>query len=510
MTPLQMARATEKARKQKVDSYKKAIDEMEEDSALFYKNQLKRDQLSSAEFAQSLKEQSQRYAKYSQDVLSVSYMTEEEKHDISREYLIKSEKALTEHYEWVKKAEKELTAFQEEQKKERLATLDNSMELSEKYLSDRNYYSDWKNDDPISAFGRVDTRLSQSVYNGDISHEEYYERLKNFGSQMYNDRIANSNRWLAHQREIDNISAEEYIAGLERMQNYTSEYFSSGIISHREYIDNMQSLEERIFQEKKAMHKEILSQAEEEKAAADKTAKAKIQLLRDEYNAQIAAIDKAQQAEELSRLKGQERIYANAQTKEGKERLSSIREQIESIELSQRKAALKANLEEETENILALTERKKNRIDERAYSAALDLGLYYDEESGYEMVSGIKGVFSSVLAEQSGFSKQSVTEIEQYNAELNKKMTDSTQTLANGILTGFSAFAAGVNAIKNQIFSDVEAVNSLDFSRFGASGKAVKTKIVYNDYGDKNISGSASSENLFKTLGSLIAKGGKL
>lgn len=509
MTPLQMEREAEKARKAKVAAYKKAIDEMEEESSILSKNQIKRDELTAREYADRLKEQSRRYAEYAENVLSVTYMTEEEKHDISREYLIKSENALTGHYEWIKKAEKELSDFQAEQKKERLASLSSSMELSEKYLSDKNFFSDWENDDPISAFNRVDARLSQSVFSGDITREEYYERLSKFGSQMYNDRIENSNRWLKRQRELNNISAEEYLAGLERMQKYTGEYFSSGIISYREYISGMQDLEVRIFNEKTAIHKQILSQVEEEKAAADDAANAKIKLLKEEYNAQIKAIDTGEEAKELSYLKGQERIYENAQTKEGKNRLASIREQIESIEISQRKAELKENLESETERILSLTERKKSRIDEKAASEALNLGLYYDEKNGYKLLSDIKGTFGGVLGEQKAFKQKSVTEMEEYNSELSGVMTESTKTLADGILTSFSAFAAGISAVKNQIFSDVAAVNSLDFSRFGVSGRAVGTKIVYNDYGDKNITSSAVGSSLFKTLGNLIAKGGK-
>lgn len=508
MTPLQAERAAEKARKEKVNGYKKAIDEMEEESSLFYENRLRREEISAADYAAALKEKSRRYAEYSSDVLNVTYMTEAEKHDISREYILKSEKALTEHYEWIKKAEKELADCQNEQKRERLASLDSSMKISEKYLSDKNHFSDWEDDDPVSAFGRVDARLSQSVYSGDITREEYYDRLTAFGSQMYNDRIENSDRWLERQRELNAISAEEYLAGLERMQKYTEEYFSSGIISYREYIDGMQALEVRIFNEKTKMHKEILAQAEEEKAAADEAANAKIQLLKDEYNAKISSLEKSERAEELSYLKGQERIYENAQTKAGKSKLSSIREQIESIETAQRKIELKEQLDAETEHILELNVQKKNHIDRSAAEKALDLGLYYDEKSGYRLLSDIKGTFGSVLSEQESFTQKSATEMEQFSSSLNEQMVGSTQALSKNLLTSFSAFAEGINAIKNQIFSDVNAVNSLDFSRFGVSRGTGKTKIVYNDYGDKNISGSASYDGFFKTLGGLIAKGG--
>ena len=231
-------RAIEKARKKQVEEYKKSIANMEEDSKLFYENELKRAKISAEDYAAVLKERSQRYAQHAQDVLSVSYMTEEERYALSREYMQKSEDALTEHIERVKKLERE--------------KLNSAMENSVDYVSDRNYYSSWAEvgDNPASAFARVDKRLSEAVLKGDITYEEYYDRLSGFGSAMYNDRIANSNRWLEHERQMNRISSEDYIAGLYRMRTYTQEFYSAGIISHREFIDGMQSLDERIFNER--------------------------------------------------------------------------------------------------------------------------------------------------------------------------------------------------------------------------------------------------------------------
>ena len=86
----------------------------------------------------------------------------------------------------------------------------------------------------------------------------------------------------------------------------------------------------------------------------------------------------------------------------------------------------------------------------------------------------------------------------------------STATLAEGILNSFTAFAMGVEAIKNRIFSDVEAVNSLDFSRFGVSSSPIKGNITYNDYGDKNITGVSGVNDYFSGVGNLMARGGRI
>lgn len=497
-TENKLAQAAERARKEKVDAYKKAIDTMEEDQRLFYENSLKREQISQAEFADSLKKRSERYSDYANQVLQVTYMTEQEKSDISREYLIQSEKALTQYYELSKKLRRE--------------DAEDALKNSGAYVSDRNYYDNWQDfgDDPTSAFKRVDANLSKEVSEGTLSYDEYYKKLSQFGSQMYQDRIDNSNRWLSHESEMNRLTTEEYIAGLERMKAYTQSYYSSGIISHREYTDSMQSLEERIFEKKKQQHKEILKQAEEEKAAIDSAAQAKIDALEKQYNATIADMDEEDRAEELSNLKAQERIYKNAQTKEGKQTLTSIRERINEINDEERRAELKEDLARSKESILRKAERQKRSVDKTAASKALDFGLYYDEEGNYKMLSDVKTTFNSVLAEQSEFSIKSKNEIALYNTEVNTLMTQATQTLANNILTSFSAFAAGVSAIKKQIFSDVAAVNSLDFSRFGTSKSPIKTSITYNDYGDKNISSINQASDYFSSIGNLIAKGGRV
>lgn len=498
MTEKQRLAAIEKERKAKVAEYKKAIDNMEEDDKLFYENQLKRQKISNEQYAESLKAKSERYAQYSKDVLNVSYMTEQERYDLSREYMQKSEKALTEHMQRMNEIAR--------------TNLNSKMENSMEYISDRDYYSNWQDfdDDPVSAFKRVDKNLSEKVFSGDISLDEYRARLEGFGSFMYKDRVENSNRWLAHESEMNRLSAEDYIAGLERMKAYTQEYYSSGMISHREYIDGMQSLEERIFEKKKEQHQQILQQAEEEKRAVEEAAKAKIASLEEEYNAKIAAMDKDKRGEELSELKALERVYSNAQTKEGKERLGEIRERIDDINDANRRAALKEDLQESKKAVYESSQRKKDAIDRSASRQALGLGLYYDESSGYKMLSDVKGTLSSVLSEQESFSSKSFEEMTLYSTELSRLMSESTQNLAGNILTSFSAFASGVEAIKNQIFADVEAVNSLDFSRFGTSGKAIKTSVTYNDYGDKNISGVSGASDYFSHIGNLIAKGGRL
>lgn len=494
-TPLQIQRAAEQARKKRVNEYKKYIKSMEDANENFYKNELRRQDISDEEYATHLKNRSKRYADYSKEVLSISYMTEEEKLNLSNEYMLKSEEALTEHIERMREINRR--------------NLDASMDISASYVKDRNYYSSWEEvgDDPVNAFRRVDEKLSKAVFDGTISMEEYYQRLKGFGSAMYEDRIANSNRWLAHETEMNNLSSEQYLEGLYRMQTYTNEYYSNGLISHREYIDGMQSLEERIFNKKQEIHKEIIAQANKEKEVIDQTAKAKIDALNKEYNQTLSDMDQSKRDDELAKLKAQERIWENAQTLEGKEKLEDVRKRISEINDDNRRAQLKANLEAEKEKILYTAERKKNSIDKSVRKSAFDLGLYFDEDSGYKMIANAGATFTALYEKQQNFSEKSTEEMTLYNSLMTQSMNESIKNLTSKILESFTVFSAGVESVKNRIFEDVNAVNSLDFSRFGVTGGPINSTFTYNDYGDKNITNSKAAQTFFQNLGNLIAKG---
>lgn len=505
----QIERAMEKARKARVDAYKKSIKNMEEEDKLFYEHQLKRQQISEEEFAEACRARSERYASHSKEVLNVAYMTEEEKLALSREYMLKSEEALTEHYVRMAKLDEKR---KEDILKARREQSEASMDASYGYIESRDYSDDWADvgDNPVDAFNRVKGRLQGELSGGVIDEAEYSARLKEFGSKMYSDRIANSDRWLRHESEMNRLSTEEYIEGLYRMQTYTKAYYDAGIISTREYYDGMQSLEERLFDKKKELHQRVLEQAEEEKEAVERAANAKIDILEAEYRAKLSLIDKENTAEDLAELKAQEKVYSQAETKEGKEKLADIREQIDRINDDKRRAKLKADFEEEKADILYLADRKKDRIDKDANQRAMDFGLFYDGDSGYKMIADARSTFTTLLDEQKTYTDQSKTAIDEYGKDINALFMGSTNALAEGILTSFSAFSMGVEAIKNRIFSDVEAVNSLDFSRFGVNSSPIRGNITYNDYGDKNISGISGVNDYFSGIGNLLAKGGRL
>ncbi len=136
---------------------------------------------------------------------------------------------------------------------------DNLNGLSETYVADRAYLNDFESfgDTAIAAFDRVRQRNSEDLHSGLITWEEYTKTMSGIGSKMYDERLNQSKRWLKQESKYNNLSTEDYIAGLERMKDYTNEYYANGMISYRQYSDNMRDLSNAVADKEKERHKEI-------------------------------------------------------------------------------------------------------------------------------------------------------------------------------------------------------------------------------------------------------------
>lgn len=143
---------------------------------------------------------------------------------------------------------------------------ENINDLSVIYVEERAYLNDFEEhgDTAIDAFDRVKQRNYEDLKSGLITWEEYSKNIANVGLVMYETRLDQSERWLKQQSKYNDMSLEDYIAGLERMKAYTTEYYQHGIISYREYCDNMQALSNSIADKEKQIeereakrHKEI-------------------------------------------------------------------------------------------------------------------------------------------------------------------------------------------------------------------------------------------------------------
>lgn len=133
---------------------------------------------------------------------------------------------------------------------------ENLNDLSKIYVSDRAYLNDFEGwgDTAIAAFDRVRDRNYEDLQSGLITWEEYTETLSDIGSQMYEERVKQSERWLKQESKYNKLSCEDYIAGLERMKTYTIQYYEHGIISYKEFSKNMQELSNAIADKENEIH----------------------------------------------------------------------------------------------------------------------------------------------------------------------------------------------------------------------------------------------------------------
>lgn len=133
--------------------------------------------------------------------------------------------------------------------------------LSEIYVKDRAYFNDFEEygDTAIAAFERIKQRNYEDLQSGLITWEEYTNNLSRIGLTMYDERLAQSRRWLTQESSYNRLSNEEYIEGLNRMKAYTAEYYQNGIINYREYADNIQAISNEIIDKENAIHRKIYS-----------------------------------------------------------------------------------------------------------------------------------------------------------------------------------------------------------------------------------------------------------
>lgn len=114
----------------------------------------------------------------------------------------------------------------------------------EAYVIERSKLNDWEKygDSALSAFARVRDTNSELLNQGVITWEEYCDTISDIGADMYNERIKHSENWLNQEYKYNNMAVEDYIAGLDRMAQYTQEYYDNGLIGDVDYFYEMQEI----------------------------------------------------------------------------------------------------------------------------------------------------------------------------------------------------------------------------------------------------------------------------
>lgn len=129
-----------------------------------------------------------------------------------------------------------------------------------KYIELRTAMNDWEEalDDPFAAYGRIAERNKAELDAGRLTWEEYCGAVSEAGEALYTGRKDQSLDWLEHEREYNNMSTEDYIAGLRRVADYTVDYYERGIIDHAAFRESMTDIDEQYLDAVREMNEEIV------------------------------------------------------------------------------------------------------------------------------------------------------------------------------------------------------------------------------------------------------------
>lgn len=227
------------------------------------------------------------------------------------------------HKEYVEAKNK----LNEEYLDKRKEQIEQEYNISKDYISEHTYFNDWQDngDNPLDAYNRVMDRHREELANGELTQDEFDKYQSELGSDMYSERVEQSKNWLEEQRKYYGMTDEEYIAGLKRIQQYTQEYYDLGLISRKEYNENMTELNHDMFDQAGESLDDMLQQQQDY-----------INKLRDEFSAQEQALQDSWTVEDrkadMSETQAQLDIYANAVTDRGQQKYKELQEQMKQLQ----------------------------------------------------------------------------------------------------------------------------------------------------------------------------------
>lgn len=205
--------------------------------------------------------------------------------------------------------------------------IEKEYDISKNYISEHTYFNDWQDngDSPLDAYNRVMDRHREELANGELTQDEFDKYQSELGSDMYSERVEQSKNWLEEQRKYYGMTDEEYITGLKRIQQYTQEYYDLGLISRKEYNENMTELNHDMFDQAGESFDDMLQQQQDY-----------INKLRDEFSAQEQALQDSWTVEDrkadMSETQAQLDIYANAVTDRGQQKYKELQEQMKQLQ----------------------------------------------------------------------------------------------------------------------------------------------------------------------------------
>jgi chromosome segregation ATPase len=203
---------------------------------------------------------------------------------------------------------------------------------------------------------------------GEITEAEYYKRyeairdkyfktgtsdwydyttvIQQYQDKIFNDRRTASDQWIENQKSNGKITSSQEIAAYERIRKYVTQYYKQNVIDSKEYQKQITEINKSEYDVRKtAIEKAINDEAAAEKKALD-TKKDALEkektAIQDSYEARKKAIDdyydeieaqenRQDRSDKLADLQQEEAKYANAATKEGRDKLKQIQDEIKDV-----------------------------------------------------------------------------------------------------------------------------------------------------------------------------------
>lgn len=287
-----------------------------------------------------------------------------------------------------------------DKRKEQLEEL---YDLSKAYISEHTYFNDWaeNGDDPLAAYNRVMDRHREALENGDLTQEEFDEYAKEIGSDMYSERKEQSLKWLEEQRKYFGMSDEEYVRGLERIKEYTQQYYNEGLISRQEYNEAMTELNHSAWDEAESAYEDMLSKQQEYISDLRDQFSKQEQALRDSWDVEDRAVDMADVQNQLD-------IYKGAVTDRGQQKYKELQEQMKQLrrdeELYQLQVANNATIESLEAEYKQMEDSKANIL-EGLRTANVNISAYVNSISDSLSQTGgrVESLLGQLLTAFNGF-----------------------------------------------------------------------------------------------------------
>ena len=394
--------------KQYVDDLEKSFDEYLSASA-DYISKRENDGWGTDSEIDAYKRRAERIKQYQAELIENEQLTADERNEL-----------------WLK-ADEELYQNGQKLRQALRADLETRNEESLSYIEERTYFNDWQNvgDSPEDAFNRIKERNLAALQAEQITEEEYNKNISEAGKKLYEGRLADSLAWLEHEKKYNNMSTEDYIAGLKRVQQYTDEYLQLSMLSYRDYAEYIQDINDKIFDGNADLVDEILKSGNEAYEELRKYFSDMESQMQDMWSHDDRIKDIRRTSAEMDEFKG-------AVTSTGQEHYEQLREELLSL---QREEEL-YNLQQDNNQILN------------------------DMEASIKQLEALKSEKLSELVENTDKIQAVINELVEKGRTISREQTEKAQSIT-------AQYTTNNSIVQNNNITDMTAANAVSTSLIG-------------------------------------------